>query len=133
MTANVDELHEDAFFFMMALTSQNCNFLILNQCKCIPNPNFVTLRNFSISEHLIKRKKLNKLDKIIKACSILYSTRKNKHDHLNGNKCSASQINMPTAVTNRLVAYNLREFFDNTSCIRNFKLHNFLAVYQSDF
>ena len=63
-------------FFMMALASHKCNFLILNQIlnAILPNPNFVTLRNFSISEPLIK--KINKLDKIIKTCWTLYSTAK---------------------------------------------------------
>ena len=32
-------------------------------------------------------------------------------------------------ITNGSVAYNFREFLDHTSCIRNFKLYNFLAVY----
>ena len=61
------------FFFMMALASHKCNFLILNQIlnAILPNQNFVTLRNFSISESLIK--KINKLDKMIKTCWTLYS------------------------------------------------------------
>ena len=61
-------------FFMMALASHKCNLLILNQIlnAILPNQNFVTLRNFSISESLIK--KINKLDKIIKTCWTLYST-----------------------------------------------------------
>ena len=60
-------------FFMMALASHKCNFLFLNQIlnAILPNPNFVTLRNFSISESLIK--KINKLDKMIKTCWTLYS------------------------------------------------------------
>lgn len=46
-------------FFMMALASHKCNFLILNQIlnAILPNQNFVTLRNFSISESLIKKNK----------------------------------------------------------------------------
>lgn len=60
-------------FFMMALASHKCNFLILNQIlnAILPNQNFVTLRNFSISESLIK--KIDKLDKMIKTCWTLYS------------------------------------------------------------
>ena len=44
---------------MMALASHKCNFLILNQIlnAILPNQNFVTLRNFSISESLIKKNK----------------------------------------------------------------------------
>ena len=46
-------------FFMMALASHKCNLLILNQIlnAMLPNQNFVTLRNFSISESLIKKNK----------------------------------------------------------------------------